>query len=90
MTRHVNSITPDNIIPNRDRVANKPLYLYMNTYQGQYGGGMIIIVAARNPMRAMELIHERAFEYDHADLEQIVGATYEGEEKVIKECNYIG
>jgi hypothetical protein len=60
----------------------------MNTYQGKYEGGMII-VAARNPMRAMELIQEKSVEYDHVDLEQIVGATYEGEEKVIKEYSYI-
>ena len=53
------------------------MYLYTNEFYGNYEAG-IIIVAARNAFRAMEIIREQnGDEYPDENLEQIVGATYE-------------
>ena len=64
------------------------MYLYINEFFGNYGAG-IIIVAARNASRAMEIIREQN-EDDYLDenLEQIVGAAYEGKEGVINQLVY--
>jgi hypothetical protein len=65
------------------------MYLYTNEFHGHYAAGLIV-VAARNAFRAMEIIKEYPHgpEYPEYNLEQIVGATYEGEEKVIKQVVY--
>lgn len=58
------------------------LYLYVCKYNIAYGNGMVL-VAARNPMRAMEILEatNRKDDYGYsvyqdADLEHVVGATY--------------
>ena len=62
------------------------MYLYTNEFRGHYAAGLIV-VAARNAFRAMEIIKEypHGLEYPEYNLEQIVG---EGEEKVIKQVVY--
>lgn len=62
------------------------MYLYTNEFYGNYEAG-IIIVAARNAFRAMEIIREQNGDPDE-NLEQIVGATYEGKEGVINQLVY--
>lgn len=44
-------VSPNNIVPNRDRGDKQNLYLYVCKYNIAYGNGMVL-VAARNPMRA--------------------------------------
>lgn len=64
------------------------MYLYTNEFYGNYEAG-IIIVAARNAFRAMEIIREQnGDEYPDENFEQIVGATYEGKEGVINQLVY--
>lgn len=65
------------------------MYLYTNEFHDDYAAGLIV-VAARNAFRAMEIIREYHHGENYSDfgLEQIVGATYEGEEKVIKQVVY--
>ena len=41
-------VSPDNIVPNRDRGNKQNLYLYVCKYNIAYGNGMVL-VAARNP-----------------------------------------
>jgi hypothetical protein len=55
MTQQGIYISPDNIVPNRDRGDKQNLYLYVCKYDIAYGNGMVL-VAARNPMRAMEIL----------------------------------
>lgn len=55
MTQQGIYISPDNIVPNRDRGNKQNLYLYVCKYNIAYGNGMVL-VAARNPMRAMEIL----------------------------------
>ena len=45
-------VSPDNIVPNRDRGDKQNLYLYVCKYNIAYGNGMVL-VAARNPIRAV-------------------------------------
>lgn len=74
MTQQGIYISSDNIVPNRDRV----------------------LVAARNPMRAMEILEatNRKDDYGYsvyqdADLEHVVGATYNGYEGVLHQQHYL-
>ena len=48
-------VSPNNIVPNRDRGDKQNLYLYVCKYNIAYGNGMVL-VAARNPIRAMEIL----------------------------------
>ena len=48
-------VSPDNIVPNRDRGDRQNLYLYVCKYNIAYGNGMVL-VAAGNPIRAMEIL----------------------------------
>ena len=64
------------------------MYLYINEFHECYEAGMII-VAASNAFRAMEIIREYSDDYySDENLEQIVGATYEGKEGVINQLVY--
>lgn len=81
-------VGPIDISPNRDRTDKQQLYLYVCKYRVDYGNGMVI-VAARNPMRAMEIIMNNSPYYKHEDLEQIVGATYKGYEGIINQQQYL-
>lgn len=54
MTQQGIYASPDNIVPNRDRGDKQNLYLYVCKYNIAYGNGMVL-VAAKNPMRAMEI-----------------------------------
>ena len=78
MTQQGIYISPDNIVPNRDRGNKQNLYLYVCKYNIAYGNGMVL-VAARNPMRAMEILEatNRKDDYGYsvyqdADLEHVV------------------
>lgn len=65
------------------------LYIYTYKYNREYGNGMLV-VAARNPMRAMEIIRKRLSPIDCPDinLEHLVGAIYEGTEGIKSEQSY--
>jgi hypothetical protein len=83
-------VSPDNIVPNRDRGDKQNLYLYVCKYNIAYGNGMVL-VAARNPMRAMEILEatNRKDDYQDADLEHVVGATYNGYEGILHQQHYL-
>lgn len=64
-------------------------------YNIAYGNGMVL-VAARNPMRAMEILEatNRKDDYGYsvyqdADLEHVVGATYNGYEGILHQQHYL-
>ena len=88
-------VSPDNIVPNRDRGNKQNLYLYVCKYNIAYGNGMVL-VAARNPMRAMEILEatNRKDDYGYSvyqdgDLEHVVGATYNGYEGILHQQHYL-
>ena len=47
----------------------------------------MILVAARNPIRAMEILE--ATDHKDADLEHVVGATYNGYEGILHQQHYL-
>ena len=59
---------------------NMKLKLFKAKYSWQYAGGMIL-VAAMDFIRANELIRAYPGEWD--DAEEIIGASYRGEEGVL-------
>ena len=65
------------------------LYIYTYKYFMKYGNG-ILIVAAKNPLRAMDFIRKRLSPMSCPDtnLEQLVGAIYEGTEGIKVEQSY--
>lgn len=65
------------------------LYIYTYKYAIEYGNGMLVI-AARNPMRAMEIVRKRLSPRECLDinLEHLVGATYKGTEGIKTEQHY--
>lgn len=88
-------VSPDNIVPNRDRGVKQNLYLYVCKYNIAYGNGMVL-VAARNPIRAMEILEatNRKDDYGYsvyqdADLEHVVGATLNGYEGILHQQHYL-
>lgn len=88
-------VGPIDISPNRDRTDKQQLYLYVCKYRVDYGNGMVI-VAARNPIRAMEILEatNRKDDYGYsvyqdADLEHVVGATYNGYEGILHQQHYL-
>lgn len=88
-------VSPNNIVPNRGRGVKQNLYLYVCKYNIAYGNGMVL-VAARNSIRAMEILEatNRKDDYGYsvyqdADLEHIVGATYNGYEGILHQQHYL-
>lgn len=57
-------VSLNNIVPNRDRGDKQNLYLYVCKYNIAYGNGMVL-VAARNPIRAMEILEAANRKYDY-------------------------
>lgn len=87
-------VSPINNTPNRDRGNKQNLYLYVCKYDIAYGNGMVL-VAARNPIRAMEILEATNRKdygysvYQDADLEHVVGATYNGYEGILHQQHYL-
>lgn len=62
------------------------LYLYKNSYSENYGEDhRVILVAAKNAFKAMEIMKSKNDWYKDENLEMIVGAEYTGKEGVIFE-----
>lgn len=88
-------VSLDNIVPNRGRGVKQNLYLYVCKYNIAYGNGMVL-VAVRNPMRAMEILEatNRKGDYGYsvyqdADLERVAGATYNDYEGILHQQHYL-
>lgn len=79
-------VSPDNIVPNRDRGNKQNLYLYVCKYNIAYGNGMVL-VAARNPMRAMEILEatNRKDDYGYS-----VESSRELGFNAVERCKYCG
>ena len=84
MTQQGIYISPDNIVPNRDRGNKQNLYLYVCKYNIAYGNGMVL-VAARNPMRAMEILEATNRKVDNS-----TESSRELGFNAVERCKYCG
>lgn len=89
MTQTLIYASPNNKKKLNSELKYSKLYIYIYKYNREYGNGMLV-VAARNPMRAMEIIRKRLTPIDCSDinLEHLVGAIYEGTEGIKSEQSY--
>lgn len=81
--------SPNNKKKQTPNIKYDHLYIYTYKYNREFGNGMLV-VAARNPMCAMEIIKKRLFPIECPDinLEHLVGAIYEGTEGIKSEQSY--
>lgn len=79
-------VSPNNIIPNRD-VPKQELYLYCYKEQNNLDGCMFLI-AARNPMRAMDIVRKEWSGANDTNLDTVVGAKFVGNEGVEYSIRY--